>query len=368
MRIRSFFILLLLSFLFVPRARLAAQDSSQTKDSLLALTEATLAQDSIQATDGAMLPYANEFIRQSRRHRVPAPLLAGITQVESKFEPYATRTEPSYQKNPIVQRAAKKWSKAHHGIPTAQTELQDRSRSYGLMQPMGELAREQGYDSTYLATLYIPDLNVEQGAIKLDSLFKRYKRDTLAVISAYNLGSARRSHGAYENAQYVYSVIVATHYYEKALHYAYLHPQSKETIRLAGRNRDTTHDRGVAPEPALQPERDSSAGIAQNNSHPGSLGPLMAGYGMGTRYGNDQTEPEGEGESIWDVFYEDRFFAIGFLAIAAGLLGLVISIYRYERRWSGYDRRVPGRSESNILSRPSISEPGPIAPRSIPSH
>ena len=35
---------------------------------------------------------------------------------------------------------------------------------------MGELAREQGYDSTYLATLYIPDLNIEQGAIKLDSL------------------------------------------------------------------------------------------------------------------------------------------------------------------------------------------------------
>ena len=81
--------------------RSSTNDRSSTKDSLIALTNATLETDSIQATDGSMLPFAREFIHQSRRHHVPAPLLAGITQVESRFEPFATRTEPSFQKIPL---------------------------------------------------------------------------------------------------------------------------------------------------------------------------------------------------------------------------------------------------------------------------
>ena len=365
MNIRSLLTFLVLLTLFVPCARSqtvddrsSTNDRSSTKDSLIALTNATLETDSIQATDGSMLPFAREFIHQSRRHHVPAPLLAGITQVESRFEPFATRTEPSFQKNPIVKRSARKWSNAHHGLPTAETELQDRSRSYGLMQPMGELAREQGYDSTYLATLYIPDLNIEQGAIKLDSLFKRYKRDTLAVISAYNLGSAKRSHGAFENAQYVYSVLVATHFYEKALHYAYLHNQSKENLRLAGRDRDTSHGRSRTQGSKLQPQSDSTAGIAQNNGHAGGVSSIAAGYDLGSRYDPFEDLPESPSQPHDQSFIFEGLPSEFYLGLAATLsvivLGLIVELRRYLRKRARYDLDLPRRSERHFLSRSEI--------------
>jgi hypothetical protein len=325
---------------------------AQTKDSLIALTEYTLETDSIQATDGAMLPFAAEFIHQSRKHHVPAPLLAGITQVESRFEPFATRTEPSFQKNPIVKRSAKQWSKAHRGLPTVETELQDRSRSYGLMQPMGELAREQGYDSTYLATLYIPDLNIEQGAIKLDSLFKRYKRDTMAVISGYNLGSAKRSHGAFENAQYVYSVLVATHFYEKALHYAYLHNQSEKNLRLAGRHRDTADGCSRTQGSKLQPQSDSSS-IAQNNGHAGGLSTIAAGYDLGSRHDPPKDLPKSQSEYVFEGLPPDLYLGLAAI-LAVIVLGLTLDLRRYLRKRARHHLDLPRRSDRHFLPRSEI--------------
>ena len=93
-----------------------------------------------------------------------------------------------------------------HGTPSSETELADRSRSFGLMQVMGETAREQGFAARYLAEMSIPVDSIEHGAKLLHSLLVRYHGDTLAAISAYNQGSARRKAGVLLNARYVYRV------------------------------------------------------------------------------------------------------------------------------------------------------------------
>jgi hypothetical protein len=333
------------------------------KDSLLAIGDSTLKQDSIQATDGAMLPFAKEFIHQGHKHHIPPALLAGFTQIESRFEQYATRTEAAYQKNPKVKKFAKAWSKTHHGIPTAETELQDRSRSYGLTQPMGELAREQGYDSTFLATLYIADNNIEQCAIKLDSLFKRYGKDTLAVISAYNMGSAKRSHGTFENAQYVYGVVMASHYYEKALHYAN-NSNSNKTLQLARRSGDTAHGNSGDAKPAMQ--QSDTTGLANKGNADGG-GPIEIGYNLDSRYNPLRDLPSSKSEFLITARYL-LIGIVGFVFLWACVFGFLAPIRRYYLAGTRHDLDLPRPSERHFLSRSETQFASANSRRSLHSH
>jgi hypothetical protein len=225
----------------------------------------------------------------------------------------------------------------------------------GLMQPMGEVAREQGYDSIYLSSLFEPFNSIDQGATLLKKLLTRYGRDTLAAISAYNQGTPREVHGTFANAQYVYRVNVAWRHYDQAFHYAYLHSQSKENLRLAGRNRNDINDSGSLAKPALRREPDSTA-VAQNNGHAGGIGPLAAGYDLGSRYTASQDLPLGEGErneSEWDRLLDnsDTFCFVGLGIIIVGLSGLAITIRRFERRWTRLDNGVSQPGQRHFLYR-----------------
>jgi soluble lytic murein transglycosylase-like protein len=84
------------------------------------------------------------------------------------------------------------------------------------MQVMGETAREQGFDRPFLSELYLPENAIAHGAMLLKKLLTRYRGDTLAAISAYNSGSARRSRrGMFANARYVYRVAIAWRAYDE---------------------------------------------------------------------------------------------------------------------------------------------------------
>ena len=170
--------------------------------------------DSIAANQTVLIPYRPEIERAAKAHNVPAPLIAAVIQEESRFDQWATRAEPLYYKNRKVRRAAMRWIRAHPGGPNQFTELADRSRSYGLMQIMGETAREQGFASPFLAALYIPDNAIAHGATLIKRLLARYKNDTLSAISAYNQGSAKKRRGVFANARYVYRVTIAWRSYE----------------------------------------------------------------------------------------------------------------------------------------------------------
>jgi soluble lytic murein transglycosylase-like protein len=173
--------------------------------------------DSIAASQTILIPYRAEIERAASAHSVPAALIAAVIQEESRFDEWATRAEPRYFKNRKVRRAATRWTRAHPGGASTYTELADRSRSYGLMQIMGETAREQGFAEPFLAALYIPDNAIAHGATLMKKLLARYKNDTLSAISAYNQGSAKKRRGVFANARYVYRVTIAWRSYQLLL-------------------------------------------------------------------------------------------------------------------------------------------------------
>jgi soluble lytic murein transglycosylase-like protein len=178
------------------------------------IMEAERLADSTDAADIFLIPFYKEIDSVARINKLPPALLAAFVQEESNFNPFATRTEPSYLKKKAVIAAARKWSREHGGIPTYQTELFYRSTSMGLMQPMGEVAREQGFNKKYLSELITPFNSLSEGAKHLKTKLRRYGKDTLSAISAYNQGSNKKRRGVFLNARYVYRVTVAWHAYD----------------------------------------------------------------------------------------------------------------------------------------------------------
>lgn len=90
-------------------------------------------------------------------------LVQALIAQESGGNPWASRVEPGYLANEVVKREAQAWSQRHHGVPTTQTELYLRSSSFGLLQIMGQVARENGFAPRYLTALYDPMTNLELG-------------------------------------------------------------------------------------------------------------------------------------------------------------------------------------------------------------
>lgn len=173
--------------------------------------------DSLIASTAMLLPYRSEILTMADSFDVPPSLLAAVIQEESRFDPWAARTEPHYKRNRTVQAESLAWSRRHHGTPTAATELDDRSRSIGLMQVMGQVAREQGCQERYLSALHLPRNGIHHGAKRLRILLDRYRGDTLAAISAYNQGNNRKRKGLFVNARYVYRVTIAWELYRRIL-------------------------------------------------------------------------------------------------------------------------------------------------------
>ncbi len=172
-------------------------------------TSQFLTSDSLSANETILIPFRNEIEHAAKENVLPASLIAAVIQEESRFNEWATRAEPRYLQSRKVRRLAARFARAHRLGPTAFTELVDRSRSYGLMQVMGETAREQGFDPPFLAELYLPHNAIAHGAMLLKRLLKRYRNDTLSAISAYNQGSAHKKRGVFANARYVYRVTIA---------------------------------------------------------------------------------------------------------------------------------------------------------------
>lgn len=174
----------------------------------------TLATDSISASKSLLIPFRTEIESAAAREALPAALIAAVIQEESRFDPWATRAEPRYMRSRAVRRAAARFVKLHPRGATSFTELVDRSRSYGLMQIMGETAREQGFMQPFLAELYLPKNAIAHGAKLLAQLLRHYHNDTLAAISAYNQGTAHKRRGVFLNARYVYRITIAWRAYD----------------------------------------------------------------------------------------------------------------------------------------------------------
>ena len=138
---------------------------------------------------------------------IDSSLILAIIKKESEGKPWATRFEPGFYRW-LSRRVTDVVVGGAEFFVTKETELICRATSYGLMQILGQVARERGFDEPYLTALCNPYLGVQYGCKQLGFLGKRHN-NLLDVVASYNAGSPRRAaNGEYVNQEYVNDVLV----------------------------------------------------------------------------------------------------------------------------------------------------------------
>lgn len=129
-------------------------------------------------------------------------LVLAIIQQESGGQSFACRFEPQYKWLYNVNSLAKSVG------CTVNTMTVMQMTSWGLMQVMGAVAYEDGFNPRqYVSQLVLPHIGIEYGCRRLEKLWKKYNTIN-EVISAYNAGSLNYDNsGKYNNQNYVDSVL-----------------------------------------------------------------------------------------------------------------------------------------------------------------
>lgn len=110
------------------------------------------------------------------KHKLDPALVCAIVEQESSWQPYAIRYEPAFRSRYV----------APLGLPP--TEEVSRSMSWGLMQVMGQLAREHGFTAKFLSTLCDPQAGVDIGCTVLSAKLTAAEGDIAHALSLWNGG------------------------------------------------------------------------------------------------------------------------------------------------------------------------------------
>ncbi len=122
------------------------------------------------------------------RHDLPPELVAAMAQVESGGDTWAVRYESGFFKHYLQGREVPGF-----GAASQETELRTRSMSFGLLQIMGQVARELGCDLPFLSQLCAPEAGLEWSCRYLAQLHSRLEKayghtNWECVCAAYNGG------------------------------------------------------------------------------------------------------------------------------------------------------------------------------------
>lgn len=117
---------------------------------------------------------------------IQAPLICAMIRVESGGNPNAARYEPAFYTRYISPMRGKV---AKPGC-SEETERRLRATSHGLLQIMGQVARERGFDGQFLTELYHPRIGIWWGARQIEYLRRRHveRHGWVGVVRAYNTG------------------------------------------------------------------------------------------------------------------------------------------------------------------------------------
>lgn len=141
--------------------------------------------------------------RIAAAHQLDPLLVEAVVTVESGGDPSAWKPEPVYRyfwnvqtRKPfrMVTQAELASETAPKDFPTLagsrEQEWWAQQASWGLMQVMGAVAREQGYDGPYLPALGRPDIGVEFGCRVLAGHLTWAAGALEKALMAYNGGRA----------------------------------------------------------------------------------------------------------------------------------------------------------------------------------
>lgn len=123
----------------------------------------------------------------SQKYGLDPAIIYGICQTESALNPNAIRYEPAFYKKYIEKNedVLKQASKIK-GV-SVQTELRARAFSFGIMQVMGQVARENGFTGVFLTDLCRTWTGIQIGSKVFAKKLKKYP-NMVEAISSYNAG------------------------------------------------------------------------------------------------------------------------------------------------------------------------------------
>src|SRR5260370_24762967 len=108
-------------------------------------------------------------------------LVCAVVEQESAWNPWAMRYEPRF--------FAKYVASLYTNNKVSASEAYSRGFSWGLMQVMGQVAREVGFDPLFLSALRDPDQGLAVGCKVLRKKFDAMAGDTTRALLAWNGGS-----------------------------------------------------------------------------------------------------------------------------------------------------------------------------------
>ena len=119
--------------------------------------------------------------RVAAAHELPAEIVCGMIEREATENQWAVRYEPGFMSKYV----AAQYTSGKISV----TEAYTRSMSWGLMQIMGQTAREFGFTGAFLSELCDPPIGIEYACRKLTDCLRRAKGDMAAALESYNGGS-----------------------------------------------------------------------------------------------------------------------------------------------------------------------------------
>lgn len=149
-----------------------------------------------------------QILAAADRWKISPPLVLAICDQESSFDPWAWNPEPRYRylwdvlmgKPFRVLTPAENASespppdfRALRGVP-ADAEWWGQQASWGPLQVMGAVAREQGFRGKFLSELCDPVVGLAFGCRHLAGLLLRYHGSEFTALEAYNGGPGAVGH------------------------------------------------------------------------------------------------------------------------------------------------------------------------------
>lgn len=126
----------------------------------------------------------SERIALARRiaaaHALEPALVCAVIEQESAWDPWAVRYEAGFLSRYVAPM--------YTAGKLSATEAYTRAMSWGLMQVMGQVAREHGFSGASLAELCDPATGVEYGCRILAGRVARARGDVNAALLAWNGG------------------------------------------------------------------------------------------------------------------------------------------------------------------------------------
>lgn len=118
--------------------------------------------------------------KSALKYGLDGNLVCAVVEQESGWNPWAIRYEPGFYDRYVRPRVER-------GILRDLTEARARAFSWGLMQVMGETAREAGL-SGHIASLCDPEIGIEIGCHVLSEKFADAQGNVKDALLAWNGG------------------------------------------------------------------------------------------------------------------------------------------------------------------------------------